>query len=542
LVADRDERSRGKQTAERYVQALDEVSTLGDLPDRSIFVGPYRRLFTAQCVSSFGDWLGFLAVVSLAGAATKSNKDVAVGVVLSARLIPGFFFGAFATSLLDRWDRKRLLVVCDIGRGLTFAVLPFVHTVYGLFLASVLLELLTLMWTPAKEASVPNLVPHDKLAAANSASLASAYGTILPAALFYPALTAVAGLLGHVHQVHYLKAHQDTFAVYLDVLTFFFSAFLISRLPLPRRTAAQKADIAAATPKTMWLDAKEGWRYIRRTYRVRAVILGFCTGLIGGGMVVPLGITFSEQVLHAGTTGYALLEMALGIGVAAGVMVVSVWQRRVSHTRAFGWSVSVAGVSLLVAASLSRMALVMLAIGVFGACVGSVYVLGFTILGSSTNDEIRGRIFGMFYALVRLCLLLAFTLAPLISGLLNGLSDHLTRTVHGKVIRHELGTTAFHVSLPGTRLTLWLGGLIILAASWVARRDLSRGEAEERAAEATPDAEGRVAGASPLAAEPVADGGRDALAARPDGGAHPGDGGPASDASVGGSDPAAASG
>ena len=55
-MADREERSRGKQTAERYVQALDEVSTLGDLPDRSIFDGPYRRLFTAQCVSSFGDW------------------------------------------------------------------------------------------------------------------------------------------------------------------------------------------------------------------------------------------------------------------------------------------------------------------------------------------------------------------------------------------------------------------------------------------------------------------------------------------------------
>ena len=164
-MADPVERSVGEETAERYVNALDDVSTLGDLRDRSIFDGPYRRLFTAQCISSFGDWLGFLAVVSLAQSASKSNPDVAVGVVLSARLIPGFFFGAFAASLLDRWDRKRLLVACDIGRGLTFAVLPFVHTVYGLFLASMLLELLTLMWTPAKEASVPNLVPPEKLAA-----------------------------------------------------------------------------------------------------------------------------------------------------------------------------------------------------------------------------------------------------------------------------------------------------------------------------------------------------------------------------------------
>ena len=482
MVADPSERSVGEETAERYVHALDDVSALGDLRDRSIFDGPYRRLFTAQVISSFGDWLGFLAVVSLAQAAGKSNPDVAVGVVLSARLIPGFFFGAFAASLLDRWDRKRLLVACDIGRGLTIAVLPFVHTVYGLFLASMILELLTLMWTPAKEASVPNLVPHDKLAAANSASLASAYGTILPAVLFYPALTAVAGVLGHVHQVAYLQHHEATFAIYLDVATFFASAYLISGLPLPRRSAAERAAVAAATPRSMLHDAQEGWRYIRRTYRVRAVILGFCTGLIGRGMVVPLGVTYSVNILHAGTTGFGLLEMALGIGVAVGVIVVSLWHRRVSYTGAFGWAVFAAGVALMISASLARLGLVMLAIGAFGACVGAVYVLGLTILGTTISDEIRGRIFGMFYTLVRLCLLLAFTLAPLLSGLLDGASYHVSRRVHGRTVHHELGTTTFHVGLPGTRLTLWFGGVIIVLASLVTRRDLNRADAEDRAA------------------------------------------------------------
>jgi len=487
-VADPVERSVGEETAERYVNALDDVSTLGDLRDRSIFDGPYRRLFTAQCISSFGDWLGFLAVVSLAQSASKSNPDVAVGVVLSARLIPGFFFGAFAASLLDRWDRKRLLVACDIGRGLTFAVLPFVHTVYGLFLASMLLELLTLMWTPAKEASVPNLVPPEKLAAANSASLASAYGTILPAVLFYPALTAVAGLLGHVHEIAYLHHHEATFAIYLDVVTFFVSAYLISGLPLPRRTPAEQAAVAAATPKSMFRDAQEGWSYIRRTYRVRAVILGFCTGLIGGGMVVPLGVTYSANILHAGFTGFGLLEMALGIGVAVGVILVSLWHRRVSYTGAFGWAVFAAGVSLMLSASLARLALVMLAIGLFGAFVGAVYVLGLTILGTSTSDAIRGRIFGMFYTLVRLCLLLAFTLAPLLSGLLDGASYHFTRTVHGRVVHHEIGNSTLHVGLPGTRLTLWFGGVIIVIASLVTRRDLNRADVEEQAALAAANA------------------------------------------------------
>jgi MFS family permease len=123
---------------------------------------------------------------------------------------------------------------------------------------------------------------------------------------------------------------------------------------------------------------------------------------------------------------------------------------------------------------MSHLALSMLFIGVFGACVGAVYVLGFTILGSTTSDEMRGRIFGVFYTLVRLCLLLAFTLAPIFSGVLNGVSNRVTATIGGKVVHHELGNSTFHVGLPGSRLTLWLAGLIIFGAAWATRRDLDR--------------------------------------------------------------------
>ncbi|HLK45369.1 MAG TPA: hypothetical protein VKT18_05240, partial [Acidimicrobiales bacterium] len=75
---------------------------------------------------------------------------------------------------------------------------------------------------------------------------------------------------------------------------------------------------------------------------------------------------------------------------------------------------------------------------------------------------------------VRLCLLLAFTLAPIFSGVLNGLSNHATATINGHVVHHALGNSSFHVSLPGSRLTLWLGGVIIFIAAWVTRRDFHR--------------------------------------------------------------------
>jgi MFS family permease len=484
----RTDKSVGEETAERYVQAIDEVQGIGAKESVSatkeqagLFTGPYRRLFTAQVVSSFGDWIGFVAVVALASSVGKSNAAVAVGVVLSGRLLPGFFFGALGTALLDRWDRKRVMVVCDIGRGLMVAVLPFVHTVLGLFAASVFLELLTLMWTPAKEASVPNLVPPEMLASANSASLVSAYGTILPALAVFPALTVVAASLGHVHDLRFFRLSQESLAIYLDVVTFFISAFVISRLALPKRTVAQREASASATLASTWKDAKEGWGYIGSTYRVRAVIIGFCTGLIGGGMTVPLGVTFSSEVLHKGPTEYGLLELALGLGVCAGVLAISVWQKRLNHDRTFVLSLAIGGAGLLFAASMANIGWVMLGIGVLGAGTGGVYVLGFTILGATTADEIRGRIFGVFYTLVRLCLLLAFTLAPFLSAVLNAASSHLHRHVGRHVLKGQVGTSSFHVALPGARLTLWLGGLIILVAALIARRDLQRAVAEGQA-------------------------------------------------------------
>jgi dTMP kinase len=169
-----------------------------------------------------------------------------------------------------------------------------------------------------------------------------------------------------------------------------------------------------------------------------------------------------------------LLATSLGFGVAFGVAAVSFLQRKIGHDTVFGTAVLGGGVSLLFAASMAHVWLVVMGIAALGMCAGAVYVTGFTILGESTSDDVRGRIFGVFYTLVRLCLLLAFTLAPFLSGLLGGLSDHLTRTAHGKVIHHEIGTSALHIALPGTRLTLLLGGAIILVAGLSARRDLRK--------------------------------------------------------------------
>ena len=124
----------------------------------------FFRLWLAQVVSSMGDWIGLFAILTLTARVAEGSPEAAIALVMSARMIPGFFLASVGGVLVDRWDRRKVMVGCDVGRGLVFATLPWVDSVLHLFLASLVLEVLTLLWSPAKEASVPNLVKPDKLA------------------------------------------------------------------------------------------------------------------------------------------------------------------------------------------------------------------------------------------------------------------------------------------------------------------------------------------------------------------------------------------
>ena len=423
----------------------------------------FFRLWLAQVVSSLGDWIGFVAVTAIAARIGGSSPETAVAIVLSARLVPGFFLAPAAGVFVDRWDRKKVMVSCDLGRGLVLATLPFVDTIPGLFFASLLLEVFTLMWSPAKEASVPNMVRPEFLANANSLSLVAAYGTFPVGSAVFAFLATVASWLSHIDALGALRVDREFVAIYFDVLTFFASAVMISTLALPRseRTTEGKGGIDF---RRTFRELADGGRFIRDSAIVRAVILGIGTGLIGGGMVVPLGPVASDQIYGAGTTGFGLLLAALGFGVAAGIVGLSVLQKRVRHERIFVASVLGAGASLVGAACMSTLTLALVFAGALGLCAGSVYILGFTILQTNVEDELRGRIFALLYTLVRFCLLLAFTLAPVVSRLLDGLSNRL--------VDRSVALGGFSVALPGVRLTLWLGGVIILVAGLLARRGL----------------------------------------------------------------------
>jgi len=437
-----------------------EGTPLADASTIRLFHSPsFFRLWLAMVVSSLGDWLGIVAITAIAARIGGSSPEAAISLVLSARLAPGFFLGPLAGVLVDRWDRKRVMVVCDIGRGAVLAFLPFVDTIPGLFFASLLLEMFTLLWGPAKDASVPNLVRPQYLTTANSLSLVAAYGTFPVGAAVFALLAKVAEWLGRYDALEGLRVSQETVAIYFDVVTFFLSALMISTLPIARVRAERPAPARRIDMKQTFRELAEGWRFIGTTGVVRAVIFGLATGLFGGGMVVPLGTIFSRDVLNGGPAGFGLLLTALGVGVAAGIIGLSVVQRHLPLQAMFVASLFAGGASLILGASMSSLAPALGAVTLLGLCAGAVYILAYTILQTAVEDELRGRIFATLYTVTRFTLLLAFILAPVLSRLLDEISND--------------------DRFPGVRLALWLGGLIILASGVVAARNVRAARLED---------------------------------------------------------------
>jgi len=142
--------------------------------------------------SSFGDWLGLLATTALAqqlAGGDYATANFAIAGVFIARLLPSVILGPLAGVIADKFDRKKVMVIGDILRALLFISIPIVGNYFWLYTATVLIECVSLFWSPAKEATVPNLVPKNRLENANQVSLFAAYGTAPLAAIVFSLLS-----------------------------------------------------------------------------------------------------------------------------------------------------------------------------------------------------------------------------------------------------------------------------------------------------------------------------------------------------------------
>ena len=248
------------------------------------------------------------------------------------------------------------------------------------------------------------------------------------------------------------------------------SALIIFRLPIPRTTHRQGEPVDwTATLR----DISEGIGFIRHDRLVRAVIIGIGIGIIGGGAMIPLGPVFADQVLGGGSAAFGLLMTALGFGAAIGVVSLLAVQRRLSRETVFQFAVMATGLALIATAATSSTLLAVLLTALVGACAGTSYVTGFTVLQENVRDELRGRTFAALYTVIRLCLLISLTISPLWADMWDAVSDALftDRAV-------ELGGATY--ALPGVRFALWGGGLIAFFAGFVSWRAVQRARKRER--------------------------------------------------------------
>jgi len=445
-----------------FIPPAPDVEPIPPAPWRVFKVPGFLPLFGAQFVSSLGDWTGLFAILAIA--ARVSNSATAVGFVMVARMLPGFLFAPLGGALIDRWNRKVVMVSADVGRAGLLVLLPFWKSIWGLVILSFAIEMLTLLWGPAKDATVPNIVKDpDQLASANSLGLVAAFGTFPLGALAFAALAAIAHWLGGFSALAGLADNQESLAIWVDAGTFLLSALLISRLRLDE---GQRGTHPRVPASQTWRDIKEGLGFIRSNPLVRGVMIGLAGGLIGGGAIVPLGPTVATQVLHGGTGAFGLMMTALGLGAAIGVVTLLAFQRRLPRTKVFVLAVVVTGGSIIAVASMSSMLIGFALVALLGAGAGCGYVTGFTLLQESVSDDMRGRTFATLYTIVRLCLLLSLTIWPFIAGALNAILEH--------AVENEVHLGGFGIALPGVRVALWLGGAVTVLSGLAAQRRMGR--------------------------------------------------------------------
>jgi dTMP kinase len=418
----------------------------------------FRKLYTALVLSSFGDWLGFLATTALAAQLVDSfeGKAYATGGVLVFRLLPAVLFGPLAGAFADRWDRRTTMVVADLLRFLLFLSIPIVGSVAErdtsllyLLVASFLIETVSLFWIPAKEASVPNIVGPERLEGANQLTLIATYGSAPVAAAVFGLLSLVSRALGSGFE--YFRTGPVDLALYVNAATFLFAALTVYRLQIPGGRRRAKGD---PDRTTVLASLREGLTFMGATPLARGLLVGMLGALAAGGAIIALGRLFAESVLAGGDAAYALLFGSIFAGIAAGVALGPKALGDLSRRRVFGPSIVGAGSALAFMSLVPNLFLATVATVLVGAFAGVAYVVGLTLLGREIEDGMRGRMFGLVQSLMRIDLLLVTATTPFIAGSIG-------------VREGPLG-----ISINGVSVVLLTGGLLAVLVGLVAYRQM----------------------------------------------------------------------
>jgi dTMP kinase len=411
--------------------------------------GLFRRLLIGQAVSSLGDWVGTFALVARTFE-LSGGSPTAVGAMLVLRLLPPLIASPMGGILADRLDRRVLLVATNLTSAGLFAVAPFLSLV-PLYVMAFFAEFLLLLGQPARDATIPELVPSRALPQANGLVLGSSYG-LLPvgAALFSGFRLAFDHLPSWFPFAEALRDSPTVFAFFFDAATFVFAALMFAGIPMRRSMAEGSLNVFSGLGEAI--------EYARRSRVILGLAVGVGVAMFGGGVLFALGIGYIHQTLGGGEVEFGFLAALWGLGMALGLGLVRLLVREAgSEAVAFRSAVSACGAVLIGMAFLPFTWLAFIAALVFGMAFSTAVMLAVTIVQREVEDRMRGRLLGGAQMLFRVGLAVG---ALGIGGLAESIQ----------------GLSLGPVDLDGNQLGLLCGGAFILLGALAARLVMHRAD------------------------------------------------------------------
>jgi len=342
----------------------------------------YRFAWSGQIVSEVGDHFNNIAVLSLAMSQTHSGTVIAT--LMMSRAIPAMLVGPLAGIVLDRFDRRRIMIASDLIRG--FIALGFIltlghHQTWLLYLLSALLFMASPFFTSGRSAILPSIATEDELHTANSLTQTTGWLTLTVGAFFGGTTAAKFGY---------------EFAFLFNSLSFFISAFCIYNLRSKVGHFRAHRSLNETKVARPWHEYREGLAYMRKNPLILGIGLIAVGWASGGGAAQVLFTLWSEQLYNRGAAGLGQLWGIAGVGLLIGGAIGNYLGPRISYPtykRVVFFCYLLHGGAYVVFSQMANWYWALAFMCLSRAAVAVSSLLNWSTLLRHVDDRFRGRVF-----------------------------------------------------------------------------------------------------------------------------------------------------
>ncbi len=414
----------------------------------------YLKLWIGQIISAMGDW--FIVGALFALVYKFSSSSSAISLMMFARFLPAVLLGFLAGVFIDRWNRKATLIFCDLARGALVIAFAFSNSLAMVCILTFVVETFSIIYNPAKDASIPLIVEKDQLLNANSLSQVSLFASMALG------MGAAGGLIGIFE---FLGKHFSLFSAtgllppqkavfFTDSLSFAVSAWLLYHIQFGgvSSEAANGGQEKSKDAVRVKNDFMEGFRYMKSHRLTRLVLFLTVTCFLGGGTVYVLTVGFTHQVLHRGDASFLTIVFLLLMGMMFGAVAAGALKNYLQKEKLIGPLVALFGAGIVLFALITPFFWLTLIICLLaGVCMGYSTVGMITLMHENLAEEFRGRVFSAIQTLMRSSIFISIIIAGPLADLIN---KYLA----------DVNIFGLHVKLNGPQVILTIGGVVITLA------------------------------------------------------------------------------